>query len=80
METIEEIFARTPTDFMSTIEKIVEENEMTYIDAVIYYCEINGIELETAASLIKSSAKMKARIQNEAEENNLLPKTSRLPI
>ncbi len=80
METIEEIFARTPTDFMSTIEKIVEENEMTYIDAVIYYCEVNGIELETAASLIKSSAKMKARIQNEAEENNLLPKTSRLPI
>ena len=80
METIEEIFARTPTDFMSTIEKIVEENEMTYIEAVIYYCEINGIELETAASLIKSSAKMKAKIQNEAEENNLLPKTSRLPI
>ena len=80
METIEEIFARTPTDFMSTIEKIVEENEMTYIEAVIYYCEINSIELETAASLIKSSAKMKAKIQNEAEENNLLPKTSRLPI
>lgn len=80
METIEEIFARTPTDFMATIENIVEENEMSYIDAVIYYCEINGIELETAASLIKSSAKMKAKIQNEAEENNLLPKTSRLPI
>lgn len=78
--TIEDIFAKTPTDFMLAIDSIVEENDIPYIDAVLYYCEVNGVEIETAASLIKSSAKMKAKIQNEAEESNLLPKTGRLPI
>jgi hypothetical protein len=42
--------------------------------------EKNGIEIETAASLIKSSSKIKAKIQNEAEEMNYLPRSAKLPI
>lgn len=80
MEQIDELVIKTPTDFMEIIDKIVDEQGITYIDAVLHYCESTGVELETAAVLIKSSAKMKAKIQTEAEENNLLPKTSRLPI
>jgi len=73
-------FERSPTTFMQEIEKLVAEKKMEYIDAVIMYCQQNDIEIETAASLIKGSAKMKAKIQNEAEENNYLPKSRKLPI
>ena len=73
-------FDRSPTKFMQEIEKLVAEKRMEYIDAVVMYCQQNDIEIETAASLIKGSAKMKAKIQNEAEENNYLPKSRKLPI
>lgn len=71
---------KTPTDFMVEIEKIVISKRVNYIDAVILFCEQNGIEIETAASLIKGSAKMKAKVQNDAEDLNYLPKTRKLPI
>lgn len=71
---------KTPTEFMIEIDKIVQDKKISYIDAVIFYCENNNIEIETAASLIKSSAKMKAKIQDDAEELNFLPRTRKLPI
>lgn len=77
---IDLISIRTPTDFMVEIDKIVESKRVNYLDAVIIFCELNNIEIETAASLIKGSAKMKARLQNDAEDLNYLPKTRKLPI
>ena len=71
---------RSPTEFMKEIEKIVQEKNADYIDAVVLYCQANNIEIETAASLVKGSTKMKAKIQNEAEDLNYLPKTRKLPI
>ena len=71
---------KTPTDFMIEIEKLVIEKRVNYIDAVVLFCEQRGMEVETAAALIKGSAKMKAKVQNDAEELNYLPKTRKLPI
>jgi len=65
---------------MKEIERIVQEKNTDYIDAVVLYCQANNIEIETAASLVKGSTKMKAKIQNEAEDLNYLPKTRKLPI
>jgi hypothetical protein len=48
------------------------------MDAVLYYCESNNMEPETAGSLI--NGKLKQRIREEAEVLNFLPKTARLPI
>ena len=67
-------------DFQDEIDKLVKNKGMEYIEAVVYFCETTGLEIESAASLIKSSAKMKAVIQNEAENLNYLPKSARLPI
>ena len=66
--------------FIHEIETLVNESKIDYIDAVLYYCEKNNMEIETAAALIRSSGKIKAKIQLEAEEINCLPKTARLPI
>lgn len=67
-------------DFQDEIDKLVKQRGMEYIEAVIYFCEETGLEIESAASLIKSSAKMKAVIQNEAEHLNYLPKSAKLPL
>ena len=64
--------------FMENIEELVQRTKMTYIDAVIYYCEENKLEPETAGQMV--GGKLKQHIQDEAEELNLIQKTSKLPI
>lgn len=80
VDEIEISSIRSPTQFMQEIDKLVEEKNMEYIDAVLHYCNENDIEIETAASLIKGSPKMKAKVQLEAENLNYLPKSGKLPI
>ena len=67
-------------DFIETIESIVEEKRMEYLDAVLYYCQQTGLEIETAAELIKKNAKLKARVRVDAESAGYFPKTAKLPI
>lgn len=70
----------TPQTFYADIEALVCELRTDYMDAVVYYCEKNNLELETAAAIIKGNSKFKAIIQNEGEDLNLLPKTAKLPL
>ena len=51
---------------------------MGYMDSVLFYCEQNEMEPETAASLI--TGKLKQKIREEAEDLNFLPKTAKLPV
>lgn len=67
-------------EFTKEIENLVYQKDMQYIDAVIYFCEQKGLDVETAASLIKNNSKLKASIQLEAETLNYLPKTTQLPL
>jgi hypothetical protein len=67
-------------DFLQKIESIVIEKRLEYFDAVLYYCEKTGLELETAADLIRKNAKLKARIKQDAENQGYLAKTAKLPI
>lgn len=66
-------------EFSKEIELLVFDKKMEYIDAVVYFCEKNSVDIETAAALIKNNAKLKASIQEEAEQLNYLPKTQKLP-
>lgn len=71
---------KTLKDFQREIEHIVKTKRVDYMDAVLLYCSLTGLEIETAGQLIKSSAKMKALIQDEAEQLNYLPKSAKLPL
>lgn len=71
---------RTSTDFVKEIDKIVIAKNVTFFDAVIHYCELNNMEVETAATLIKQSTVLKAKIQVEAENLNMVKRSARLPI
>ncbi len=64
--------------FMENIEELVQRTKMTYIEAVLYYCEENKLEPETAGQMV--GGKLKQHIQEEAEKLNLVQKTSKLPI
>lgn len=67
-------------EFLKEIEILVDEKKMEYIDAVVYYCDKNNMEIETAAQLIKQNQRFKAKIRTEAESLHFLPKTSKLPL
>ncbi len=69
---------QTAKEFFLKIQDIVTDTSMSYMDAVLFYCEQHGMEPETAGSLI--NGKLKQKIREEAEELNFLPKTARLPV
>lgn len=71
---------KTSADFVKEIDSLVISKNISFFDAVIYYCESNNIEVETAASLVKQSNVLKAKIQMEAENLNLMKRSARLPI
>ena len=64
--------------FMENIENLVQQTRMTYIDAVMHYCEENKLEPETAGKMI--GGKLKQNIQDEAEDLHLIQWTSKLPL
>ena len=48
------------------------------MDAICHHCKETGLEIEVAATLISSA--LKAKIKEEAQDNNMLKKSSKLPI
>lgn len=68
------------TNFSLQIEEIVEELDVSYIEAVVIYCERTGFEIELASKLITTN--LKSKIRSEAEELHYLPKsnTAKLPF
>lgn len=66
-------------DFSQQIEEIVRTKKISYIEAVELWCDRNGKDIIVGADLVKKSPIIKSKIQVEAEDLNLLPKTSRLP-
>ncbi len=67
-------------EFFESVETLVWQHDMTYMEAVILYCEKNQVEIESVISLIKNNDNLKSKIQLEAEDLNFLPKSARLPI
>ena len=46
-------------EFSLNIESIVKEKRITYMDAVVWYCEENGLDASQVSSLISKSLKEK---------------------
>lgn len=71
---------KSSTDFIREIERLVVAKKISFFEAVIYYCEINNIEVESVAGMIRQNTVLKAKIQTDAENVNMMKKTARLPI
>ncbi len=68
----------TPSKFALEIEHIVALEQMNYIDAICYYCEINNLEIESVTKLI--SKPLKERLKWDATRLNFMKKTSRAKL
>lgn len=68
----------TTARFSTEVETLVKDDEMSYIDAIIHYCDMNDIELETVPKLI--SKPLKEKLKFEAQQLNFMKKTSRAKL
>ena len=70
----------TPQKFAMEIEKIVAEEDFNYIDAIVYYCDSNNLEIESITKLI--SKPLKEKLKWDATRLNYMKATSKakLPI
>jgi len=68
-----------PSRFAQEIETLVQKHEdMNYIDAIVFFCERNSIDLESVPKLI--SKPLKEKIKYEAMELNFLKRSSRAKL
>lgn len=72
----------TPEQLVQDINDIAYRNRMNYIDATVYYCEKNNLDIESVGKLVPSS--LKSKIEESAREVRMLKKEfnniSTLPI
>ena len=68
----------TPKSFTSEIENIAKEKQITHMDAILWYCEKEGIEPDTVGKLISKG--LKEKIEANARDLNFLPKQAQLPV
>jgi hypothetical protein len=66
--------------FSYKIEEIVQNKNVSYMEAIVMHCEETGFEIELVAKLV--SPNLQSKLRHEAEELHFLPKsnTARLPI
>ncbi len=77
-EILQEKFFLNMNDFSMHIEEEVLKTGIGYIECLLNFCEINGAEYDTVASLLSPSLKQK--IYDEAAKTYSMPKetTSKL--
>lgn len=69
---------RSPTEFSLYIDEQVSIYKITYMDAVINYCNEKEIEIDSIGSLINQ--KLREKIQMEAELANMIKPRGHLPV
>ena len=72
----------TPSKFSMEIERLVKTSNglITYIEAVVTFCQENEIEMESVPKLL--SKPLKERLRHEAQRMNYIKKSSKgvLPL
>jgi hypothetical protein len=66
------------SNFALEIETLVKDFEISYMDAVILWCEQTNTEISVGGELVKKFDVIREKIEVEAEDLNFLPRSSRL--
>lgn len=69
---------RSPNEFSIYIDETVSKLKISYMDAVIYYCNEMDIEIDSIGPLINQ--KLREKIQMEAEQANMIKPRGHLPV
>jgi hypothetical protein len=65
-------------EFSLMIEELSYKLRCSRMDAILQHCKETGLEIEVSSTLISSA--LKSKIKEEAQELNLIKKTSKLPL
>ena len=66
------------SSFSLHIEKLAKERRLSYMDAVLKYCEENYLEPDDVKHLINKT--LKDKIEQDMMDANMLPKKATLDI
>ena len=69
---------RSPNEFSIYIDEMRLKHELSYMDAVINYCNEKDIDIDSIGPLINQ--KLREKIQIEAEQENMIKPRGHLPI
>ena len=69
---------RSPNEFSLYIEGKVAAQDISYMEAIIQYCDEVDIDIESISKLINQS--LKDKVQIEAEDGNYFKKRGKLPL
>tara|TARA_B100001939_G_scaffold285245_1_gene255010 strand:- start:1934 stop:2167 length:234 start_codon:yes stop_codon:yes gene_type:complete len=75
---LEELTVMTPKKFSILIEDLVKKDKISYMDAIVHYCQVKKMEPEAIKPLV--SKPLKEKLEADARRLNYLPKISQLPI
>ena len=70
----------TLAEFTEDIQKLVKQSNITHLDAIVAWCEQRGVDIEQVIPLVKKSQVIKAKLESESSELNLIEKSNTLPI
>lgn len=66
--------------FYDDIENHVQNGDVTYIDAIVHWCESRRVDIDTIVPMIVRNANLQLKLQREGENLNILKRVVRLPI
>jgi hypothetical protein len=69
-------YMMTKNKFTKIVEDLVKEKQLSYLEAIVYFCEENTIDVEDVRKYI--SDPIKGKIEVEAMNLNYLPKQNQL--
>ena len=64
--------------FAQEIEKLVKNEKINYIDAIVLFCDENNIEIDSITKLI--SKPLKEKLKCDAQQLNFMKKTTRAKL
>lgn len=70
----------TLAEFTEEVQKLVKQGNITHLDAIVAWCEQRGVDVEQVIPLVKKSQVIKAKLESESSELNLIEKSNTLPI
>lgn len=69
---------RSPNEFSIYIDEMVSKLKISYMEAIINYCNEVDIDIESVGPLINQ--KLREKIQVEAEQANMMKPRGHLPV
>ncbi len=58
--------------FAKKIEELVCYQRMDYMEAILHFCDINGLEVEAVASLVKRSEPIRQKLEAQCKVNRTI--------